>query len=81
MKDRIRIDTMHDAEKFVNIVQKLDGNIVVTDGKYTVNGKSLLGMIYAASTDFANLWVISDNDIYSHIKEFIIEASAECEEE
>ena len=71
MKNRIRLDTYHDAVKFVNIASTLDGQITVTDdGNHRVNAKSLLGMLYAL--EFNELWVETDNNIYFDIQEFII---------
>lgn len=71
MKAKIRLDTMHDAAKFVNTTSQLDGQIVVSDQKgLRVNAKSLMGMLYAL--EFEELWCESENDIYSHIENFII---------
>lgn len=71
MKNRIRLDTYHDAASFVNITTHLNGKITVHDGDdHCVNAKSLMGMLYAL--EFNELWVESDNDIYFAIKDFIV---------
>lgn len=71
MKAKIRLDTMHDAAKFVNITSQLDGKIIVTDSEgLKVNAKSLMGMLYAL--EFDELWCESERDIYSHIIDYII---------
>ena len=63
MKAKIRLDTMHDAAKFVNVTSQLDGQIIVSDQKgLRVNAKSLMGMLYAL--EFEELWCESENDIY-----------------
>ena len=71
MKNRIRLDTHTDAMRFAQIASTLAGKIKITDGDgHCVNAKSVLGMLYAL--EFDNLWVESENDIYSSIEEFII---------
>ena len=71
MKNKIRLDTHTDAVRFAQIVSALGGKITVTDGdNHRVNGKSVLGMLYAL--EFDELWVESENDIYTAIQDFII---------
>lgn len=71
IKAKIRLDTMHDAAKFVGITSTLEGKIVVTDGNgLCVNAKSLMGMLHALEFDI--LLCESEKDIYSHINDFII---------
>ena len=71
LKNKIRLDTYQDAVNFVNIVSTLGGRVVVTDNdNHCVNGKSLMGMIYAL--EFEELWVEAENDIYSAIERFIV---------
>ena len=71
MKNKIRFDTYTDAVRFAQIASALGGQITVTDGgNHRVNGKSVLGMLYAL--EFDELWVESENDIYTAIQDFII---------
>jgi hypothetical protein len=71
MKVKVRLDTNTDAIKFSNLCLSLPGNITITDNKgLRINAKSILGMIYAL--EFEELWCESDEDIYTHINEFII---------
>lgn len=71
MKNKIRIDTMQDVNKFVNITSQLDGKITITDNAgLTVNAKSVLGALHAM--EFEELWIESDKDIYSAIEPFIV---------
>lgn len=76
MKNRIRLDTVDDVKKFVSVVKDIEVPVVITDGHFKVNGKSLLGLMYGMS-EFDNLWVECEKDIYTHIKDFVIDASAE----
>lgn len=74
MRARLRLDTMGDATKFVNIVKELPQPITITDGAgLRVNAKSLIGVLHAL--EFTNLLCETEdnNDIYMAIKEFVIE--------
>ena len=71
MRNRIRIDTIKQANELAAITGKLDGKITITDGQgLTVNAKSVLGALHAM--EFENLWVESEKDIYMAIEPFII---------
>ncbi len=71
-KTKIVLDTLSDAAEFVSIVTSISGAIVyVTDDKgLRVNGKSLMGMLYAL--EFNELWCYSNIDIYNKIKKFVV---------
>jgi len=71
MRNRIRIDTVKQANEFAAIAARLNGRITITDGNgLTVNAKSVLGALHAM--EFENLWVDSEEDIYMAIEPFII---------
>ena len=71
MKSKIRLDTTNDAIQFSNLCLSLPGHITITDNNgLRINAKSILGMLYAL--EFEELWCESEEDIYMHIKEFII---------
>ena len=71
MRNKIRIDTVQDVNKFVNITSQLDGKITITDNAgLTVNAKSVLGALHAM--EFEELWIESEKDIYSAIEPFVI---------
>lgn len=71
MKNKIRIDTVQDVNRFVNITSQLDGKITITDNAgLTVNAKSVLGALHAM--EFEELWIESEKDIYSAIEPFIV---------
>ena len=63
---------MRDVNEFVQIASQAKGNVHITDKRhFKVNGKSLLGVMY--SLEFDEIWVESDEDIYSQISKFIVE--------
>lgn len=71
MRNRIRIDTVKQANELAAIMGKLDGKITITDGQgLTVNAKSVLGALHAM--EFENLWIESEKDIYMAIEPFIV---------
>ena len=48
MRVQIRLDTMRDAQNFVNIASKMPGAVYITDNAgLKVSAKSLLGALYA----------------------------------
>ena len=72
MKVRIRLDTFSDVRKFVKIATRLKGRVYVTDGAgLKTNAKSLLNMI--PTLKYEELWCESENDIYFHIKDFLVD--------
>lgn len=71
MRNKIRIDTIQDVNKFVSITSQLEGKITITDNTgLTVNAKSVLGALHAM--EFEELWIESENDIYSAIEPFVV---------
>lgn len=75
MKARIRLETITDIGNFVLAVEtatlKTD-KVYVTDGdRMCVNAKSFLGLIHAR--EFDKIYVESDKDIYTKIRDFIVE--------
>ena len=74
MRAKIRLDTVTDVNKFVNIVAGLKQPITITDGNnLRVNAKSVIGVLHAMEFDNLICETDEDNDIYMAIKEFVIE--------
>lgn len=72
MKVEVNIDTMSKINQFVSICSKLDYKIDLIDGEgYCISAKSLIGAV--ATMDWSQVFVVCENDIYSYIKDFIIE--------
>jgi hypothetical protein len=71
---KIEIDTMEDAKKLVAISTKLQGKIVLKSGsKFSVNAKSLLGVVLAKKLNWSNLSIVMDNDYYHEYEKYIID--------
>ena len=69
----IEIDTMQDAKDIVSIATKLNGKIVLKSGaKFSVNAKSLLGVILAKKLDWNDMKIVTDNDYYHEFEKFIV---------
>lgn len=72
---RINLVTTSDIAEFTNICQKIDGKVELFCKKtgYRVNGKSLLGCL--AATEFEEVYVNSDEDIYGKIEKFVMDGT------
>ncbi len=71
---KIEINTMEDAKKLVAISTKLKGKIVLKSGtKFSVNAKSLLGVVLAKKLNWSNLTIVMDNDYYTDYKQYIVD--------
>ena len=71
MRAKINIDTSTKINRFVAIVSKLDCDVNLRDGAdYCVSAKSLIGVI--ATMDWTEVYVECKEDIYMHIKEFVV---------
>ena len=70
MKAKINLDTMSKINAFVSICTGLDCDINLIDGSgYRVSAKSLVGAL--ATTDWSQVFVECEKDIYSYIREFV----------
>ena len=70
-KHKIELVTTADINEFVRIVSAKQGNVMLIDGNgFCVSGKSLLGA--AAAVEWASLYCVSDEDIYSDIQQFCV---------
>lgn len=73
---KIQLDTLTDVKKFLDIVtkeySKPNDCLYLTNetGDYTVNAKSMMGIIY--SLEWNNLFLISNKEVYNSFKDFII---------
>ncbi|MGM9682637.1 MAG: HPr family phosphocarrier protein [Eubacteriales bacterium] len=69
---KIEIDTMEDAKRLVAIASGLKGKIVLRSGsKFSVNAKSLLGVVLAKKLNWDNLTIVMDDDHYHEFEKFI----------
>lgn len=71
---KIEIDTMEDAKNLVAISTKLKGKIILRSGtKFSVNAKSLLGVVLAKRLDWNDLTIVMDNDYYREYQKYIVD--------
>ena len=72
-KVKIRLETLTDISKFINIVTPLPGKIIIKNSTedFIINAKSIFVMI--CTLNYNDLWLESEHDIYNHIKDFIVE--------
>lgn len=71
---RIEINTMEDAKKLVAISTGLKGKIVLRSGsKFSVNAKSLLGVVLAKKLNWSDLRIVMDNDYYHEYEKYIVD--------
>ncbi|MBE6597436.1 MAG: HPr family phosphocarrier protein [Ruminococcaceae bacterium] len=69
----IMIDTVDDAKAIVAIATKLKGKIVLrSDSKFSVNAKSLLGVLLAKKLNWSNLRIVMEEDHYNEFQKFIV---------
>lgn len=71
-KVKIRLETLTDINKFINIVTPLPGKIIIKNSNedFIINAKSIFVMVCTLNYD--DLWLESENDIYSHISDFVV---------
>lgn len=71
-KLKVNLDTYSQIQKFVNIINanNIKATLATGDGQYRVNARSLLGAL--ATMDWSSdVWIESEEDIYSQIEEFV----------
>ena len=70
---KIEIDTMQDAKDLVAISTKLKGKIILKSGsKFSVNAKSLLGVLLAKKLNWSDIKLVTENDYYHEFEKFIV---------
>lgn len=71
MRQRIRLDTMTDIQKFVNMASQVEENVTLEDGAgLCVSAKSLLGSLYAM--EFEVIYCCCERDITSSLINWIV---------
>lgn len=72
MKVRIRLDTASEIANFVLATNSVKEAVYVTDdGRLCIDGKSFLGLAHAK--EFSVLYCECERDIYTKIKDFVVE--------
>jgi len=71
---KIELNTMEDAKQLVAISTKLKGKIVLKSGsKFSVNAKSLLGVVLAKKLNWSDLKIVMENDYYHEYQKYIVD--------
>ena len=71
MRQRVRLDTMTDINKFVEVVSRIDDRVFLEDNTgYKVSAKSLLGAL--VSMEWTEVYCYCDKDISGSILPWII---------
>ena len=69
----VEIDTMEDAKQMVTIATKLSGKILLKSGsKFSVNAKSLLGVVLAKKLNWNDLQLVMEEDHYHAFEKSIV---------
>lgn len=55
----IKLNTIDDVKEFVNVCSKYDVDIVVKQGKFRVDGKSILGIFSLNLIDQLNVYILT----------------------
>ena len=72
MKQKIRLDTMTDIQKFVEVVSRIDEQVYLEDGTgYKVSAKSLL-FASVAKMEWSTIYCSCSKDISGSILPWII---------
>ena len=83
MRARIRLETITDVGNFVIAVETATSStdkVYVTAGdRICVSAKSFLGLVHMR--EFKRIYVESDKDIYTKIKDFIVEEDSPVDDE
>ena len=71
MQHKIQLDTMKDIHKFVEIVSRLDEEVLLKDNSgHCVSAKSLMGAIY--TMEWSDIYCYCNKDISAFIFPWII---------
>ena len=71
MRQKIRLDTMSDVQKFIEVVSKIGERVTLEDGcGHCVSATSLLGALY--SMEWTHIYCYCEKDISGSILPWII---------
>lgn len=59
---RIKFKTLDEIKKFVMEAERFEGDVLVYSGHYSVDGKSLMGILSLSLASAMNVKIIADND-------------------
>lgn len=78
MNSKLILIGQKDCMAFCNVANSIKGEVTLrtSDGKYSVNGKSIMGCILAASEWAGDIWLTTSGDNYFKFEPWI-ETAAE----
>jgi len=71
---KIKLSTINDVKKFVNIVFKYEYDVDVISGRYAVDAKSILGLFSIDLSKEVTMKIHYDNcdELLAEVKEFMV---------
>ncbi len=54
---KVKFTTINNVTNFCNAASTVDGEVIVTTGRYTVDGKSILGILSLTLNNFVEVYV------------------------
>lgn len=70
---KVELNTLSDVKKFVETATKFEGRLLLKSGnKFSVNAKSLLGVLLARKLNWNDLMLVSEKDCYLDFEKYII---------
>ena len=76
---KIKFETLNDLNSFISGIKYYDGNVLMSQGKQIVNGRSLLGMYSLELQDIIDVAIDTPNpdtetDFYNFIKKWEVKS-------
>lgn len=59
---KVKLNTITEVKDFVCLAESLEGEVSVNSGYYTVNGKSIMGILSLALNDMLNVKIFNEGD-------------------
>lgn len=59
---RVKLSTLQDVKKFVDLSTKLEGDVFLQSGRYVVDGKSIMGIFSLSLLDPIEMEIIEKDE-------------------
>lgn len=71
LTNRIKLTDLTDIKEFVTLASKIDGNVIIQRGAFSVDGKSLMGIISIDTSSYVDVIYPENNPAFTQfIKQF-----------
>lgn len=71
---KVKLNEMADVQKFVNKCSMFEDDVILSSGKYVVNGKSLLGVLSLDLSKLIDIEIDTDDISIKHVfAEYMVE--------